>query len=765
MRRALVPAFLLLAIAAGVLLSGPATVAPSSPAANAARPAPEPPRAALGLPRAAGAELPAAAAVDSAAPARLASGALAALASAQVAALRTGSGPAGLRWIDGPREGEDLAALDPDGAPRGLEELPPGRRREGPEVQVTRGGRAQAGARIRAYTRGQLGGFPLSEARTDAAGRARLPAAVSAQAGVTVVARHGDLLAVGDLGADPAPNAPPPVLSLSLSELPRLVPGWPGAPGAGRALLEVRGDEDQPCAGAKVTLLLGQQPLVEGASDAEGRLCAELPASPGLDRLTVVVSADGLEPTRLTLGALRRRGEDAERLRLRLRAGGRGGLAGLVLDAAGNPLPGAQVRALRDGDTPVELAADAAGRFHAAGLAPGLVSLEAYGEAEVPMALGSAWVRAGVEAQVTLRLRRLTELQVCVEGREPVVGARVAVVDPTVTRYGAWEQSRVESEARTGEGGLARFALPPGRYYLRAWDTDERRMALGWAEVRPGHAARAHLSLRRQRRLQVKVVDRQGNPVPGVFMDASAPGIAWRDMPARTTSMEGVADFDQLPPGRVELHIGRGMGGDGEQWRMVVTERDSATFVWTPPATRPLRGRLEHRGRALLVVTLGDVAKTCEVLAPEGALDQEVTAPDGEWEVYLLPPRRDLAPMRVKVEGGALTPAAKAFARGGAVTGRLRARGQPVPGTLLVAGRLGAVVEARAQWLGRTANDEWITVNEWHQASAPDGRFSLEGLPAGEHTLELAGIGAGKRSLKVVVAAGETTDLGDVELD
>lgn len=41
---------------------------------------------------------------------------------------------------------------------------------------------------------------------------------------------------------------------------------------------------------------------------------------------------------------------------------------------------------------------------------------------------------------------------------------------------------------------------------------------------------------------------------------------------------------------------------------------------------------------------------------------------------------------------------------------------------------MGAALEARGQWLDDTANDAWITVNEWEQPTGPDGAFHLIGL-------------------------------------
>jgi hypothetical protein len=612
----------------------------------------------------------------------------------------------------------------------------------GAQALVTRAGRPAAGVRVRAYPRDQLGGFPLGEADSDRAGRVRLP---DVRGGLTLVARTENELACVDLGA--ARDTP----TLELVPLPKVVAGWAEA----GSRVQVTSARGHALGGARLSFLLGQRVLCEGGADAEGRLAILRLSVP--DHVTVRVSAPDHAPRYLSADGLARPSRRGV-VHVRLRPGGTGVLSGRVLDVVGNPLPGARVRLLREGGTPARVAADRAGHFRVADLAPGLLTLECYGDGELPQALGSASIRAGTETEVTLHLRRLGELEVYVRAGTPVARAEVSIVDPAVTRFGSWEQSKVEQSATCDGRGRARFHLPPGRYYVRASDPRTSRTGLGWVEVRAGLSARASISLARQRALRVKVVDRAGNPVPGVFMDVSAPGIAWRDMPGATTSHGGVADFQSLPAGRAELHLG--LAG---QWRMVVTQGDEATFTWTPPRTVKLKGSVAARGHLLAVIVLPDVAKTFDV-PTQGKLDQDLSAPDGDWEAYLLPLRSDWAPLRLRAKGATLQPVSDTFPRAGSVSGRLTLTGKPVPGQVRVAGRLGAVVEARAQWTSRTANDEWITINEWHQASAPDGRFRLDSLPPGTHTLRLSAVGAGTREVVVRVQAGKTTAVGEVAI-
>ncbi|MCA8920894.1 MAG: hypothetical protein KDD82_03730, partial [Planctomycetes bacterium] len=83
----------------------------------------------------------------------------------------------------------------------------------------------------------------------------------------------------------------------------------------------------------------------------------------------------------------------------------------------------------------------------------------------------------------------------------------------------------------------------------------------------------------------------------------------------------------------------------------------------------------------------------------------------------------------------------------------------------VLGGRWGAVQEARTQWSTGTDHDPWITVNEWVQASGPDGVFALSGLAPGSHTLELSAIDCLPRVVEFVVEPDGVADLGVLSLE
>ena len=192
--------------------------------------------------------------------------------------------------------------------------------------------------------------------------------------------------------------------------------------------------------------------------------------------------------------------------------------------------------------------------------------------------------------------------------------------------------------------------------------------------------------------------------------------------------------------------------------------------MWTEPSRLRLMGTAEGAAGELLAATvLPDTVKMEPLVVAGGLLDAELTPPDGLREVWVLPPDASLAPTRLGVAAlgqPELVGLSLAFAPAATVTGRMTGpAGAGVPGEVRVEGALGGVLEARAQWLGGTDHDPWITVNEWGQSSASDGSFSLGGLPAGSHTITLRAVGCAPQTLQLGVVAGEAVDLGAVQLE
>lgn len=638
------------------------------------------------------------------------------------------------------------------------------------------------GARVRLWAPRRAGGELLADLRTGRSGQAAIPAALQASAPEVVALVEGEggscLLRVQTAVGGRA------LLARSDHPLADRVRGLADEEvlldGEARLLVQVRGD-GAPLAGAAVRLRLDALTVVEARTGETGAAVLSLPRSADGDGegpgLVVEAAAEGWTPARASArgGAVT----------LALRRGPPGAVAGRVTDGQGLPVAGAVVAALVvEGTTSGRAATDADGRFLLEGLAPGRTTLEVWSAGDLPDATGSAFVEAGRTATADLVVagRALVEVRV-VEGGLPAGGVEVRAVDPLVTRYGTFEASGGQRSGRTDADGRLQLELPPGGWHLRATQLD--REATASVQVVAGGRTAALLDLSAGRTLAIRAVRQDGTPVPQVFMDVSMPGFAWSGMPSARTDAQGWARFTDLPPGRAEVHV----GGPHGQWRMVRTEADEATIVLTPP--RLVRARLRlpagfgGEGEAVaLVSVLDDVA----VLHAGGHEDRErpgfererdpdgvdaavfsTPAPDGVAVVYLVSRDPGLAVAAV----GPLAAGQPAglgcevrFEAAATLRGRLVGRdGRPRAGTVRLAGALGGAIAARTQWLSDTANDRWVTCNEWSVGTGPDGAFELRGLPSGRATLIIEPIGAKATTVEVMVGPDQTLDLGSVGVE
>lgn len=659
------------------------------------------------------------------------------------------------------------------------------------------------GARVRLWAPRRAGGKLLADLRTARGGRAAIPATLQASdpevvALVEAQGTRGCLLRVQTAVGGRALLSP-----LDGEGDPHAAAGRGEARGeddvdlddvAQGLLVQVRGD-GEPLVGATVRLRLDALTVVEARTGDTGAAILQLPSSasdlglPGqATGLVVEASAEGWTPARASArgGAVT----------LALRRGPPGAIAGRVTDGQGLPVAGAVVAALVvEGTTSGRAATDADGRFLLEGLAPGRTTLEVWSAGDLPDATGSAFVEAGRTASCELVVagrtgagRAIVEVRV-VEGGLPAGGVEVKAVDPLVTRYGSFEASGGQRSGRTDAEGRLQLELPPGGWHLRATQLD--REATASVQVAPGGRTAALLDLSAGRTLSIRAVRPDGAPVPSVFMDVSMAGFAWSSMPASRTDAQGWARFPDLPPGRAEVHVGDREG----QWRMVRTEADEATIVLTPPRTVRARlrltvglgGGLGGEGEAVALVTvLDDVA----VLHAGGHEDREepgfarerdpdgvdvavfsTPAPDGPAVVYLV--SRDpglgvavVAPLQAgELTGDGLCSELR-FEAAATLRGRLVGRdGRPRAGVVRLGGALGGAIAARTQWLSDTANDRWVTCNEWSVGTGPDGAFELRGLPPGRATLVVEPIGARPTTVEVTVGPDQTLDLGAVGVE
>ncbi|MCA8925002.1 MAG: hypothetical protein KDD82_24545, partial [Planctomycetes bacterium] len=502
---------------------------------------------------------------------------------------------------------------------------------EGNNLMITDRGQPVAGIEVRLYDPRLVGGVPLEVATSDADGLVRFEREAL---GVRVFdGPPARILAPGEAG----------IFDLEEEgEFP--VRGT------------VVGPDQEPVPDAELSLYHGAFALSAARSDSAGGFTLLAPAASG----TLLVAAEGYLPARVDLDALRGAGNV-----VRLLHGERGALGGVVVDGDDRPLGEVLVRATSGTGGFLLAQTDTFGRFGFEHLPAGSIVLQVHLGEVVPVAQQTAEVRARDVTEVTLRVtqRGVFALRVT-EGDAPVVGAKVKVSDSGVTRFGQFEANAADQQLVTDAEGWARCALPAGGYYARV-NVDGGDHTVG-GTVRAGETTELALDVSDRRALQVKVTDPAGNPVPGVFMDVSLPGIDWSDMPSTRTDAQGIGRFEQLPRGLAEVHLGR-----GGLWRMVRSEAEEVRFTWTEGDQLRLRGRVGQASQVLAVTVLPDVAKMHRVELQGDVLDAPLDVPGGRQGVFLVPPDQGLAPVFLGevALGGELSGFEVGFPRAGAVRG------------------------------------------------------------------------------------------------
>jgi hypothetical protein len=323
-------------------------------------------------------------------------------------------------------------------------------------------------------------------------------------------------------------------------------------------------DTGAPIFGAKVEALPARRrtggraparstagPRASGTTDADGRF--ELSDVSG--GVFVRVSLKGYAADFRQVEA-----PSAEDLRFALARGAT--LRGRVLDVSGAPILGATLRSVAD-----VYAADAEGRFVVADLSPDErpeLVVRAPGFAATPY--GGPWPPGDAAHDVVLQRERVLDVAVVDDDGAPVLGARLLGRLPHAEAYS--ELERADFEATTDAAGRARLTgLPPNAPVVVNVSVDGRPDAQSDVVLprEAGAAVAATDPIRvvasRGRKLELKVVDAQGDPIGGarVRVDHPVPSrLDFRGFVAREggaagpptevkTSADGTAILQGLP--------------------------------------------------------------------------------------------------------------------------------------------------------------------------------------------------------------------------
>jgi hypothetical protein len=475
------------------------------------------------------------------------------------------------------------------------------------------------------------------------------------------------------------------------------------------------------------------------------------------------VSAPGFSP-------LARRGltvTAGERFPLELELTGTGAVEGQVKDGAGQPVQGAQVvggtrwgGAL--GNTPAESRTDAQGRYRLEGLGAGTVYLTARREGSALGVSESVELREGGTAQQDFTLGETGTVEGGVRASSGSLPAEPLIVTASrrgVQFFGPTDVGRADVDAT----GNFRIMLPPGTYNLSA-SLAERRMFMGRGgtrvEVEAGKTVRTELTWQSEETssegMRGVVLEPDGAPSPGAFVSVETEGGLPGPRMMSPTDEEGRFTVN-LPP----------LGGSASSLRFKLSARNGGRTgdvlgvrQGEQEVVVKLRPGGSVRGRVVRAGGAKPVQGFTLVVQPQGSgrfvlNNTSWEFPGDRFEVRDVPAE----PLKLvaRTADGAGGEALATPTSGGGVEVEITLKP-----TASVHGRL-------MDSTTKAPMDSALIFIEGERRpgmDAPttrDGRFTLEGLSAGEHVLLIVPGGARAPERKPIkLEEGQVLDLGDI---
>ena len=503
---------------------------------------------------------------------------------------------------------------------------------------------------------------------------------------------------------------------------------------AGSVKVAVVDKASKPIAAATVELRgLDHQ---TASADATGHVDFPVVVSGGYE---VVASAAGYAPSRQFTQVATAPVE----LTLALVAGA--AVSGRVVDDKGQPVAGARV--IYSGASDWSVQADerldgtvtaADGRFAFAALPAGSFRFVARHEAFSPgssaiVTLDGSHPTEAIEIKLTAGA---TVAGVVVDGaKQPIASARV--------RIGVASRGMIGSEPRQvftdSDGGFVVRGLP--RKPLEAVALAESGSSANVAvDTTAGDVGKLTLTIDQTGTIAGVVVDKTGTPLEGVQVSAlpdfrTGSGgdpmqFRLRGLPQELTNAGGEFEIVGLAPGSYMVRASR--AATGNRARMMGLDGGQQAEA----GTRNLRIVLPADGGVKGKVAFADGTTPTPFTVGVGFSNEPIATKDGTFELRDLPPQKytltvrgpdfDQQTVAVTVEEGAIADAGTIVVKKGrAIAGRVTAKGQPVVGASVFAGRqiFGNGTSNEAQFggpPGRSGN-RTATTDE-------DGRFRISGL-------------------------------------
>ncbi|WP_257453084.1 carboxypeptidase regulatory-like domain-containing protein [Archangium lipolyticum] len=636
----------------------------------------------------------------------------------QVEARAPGYAGTVLHHVKVPAVGPLTVALQGAGVIEGFVEDARGRPASGAEVKVS-------GSTPQVVTTGEGGGF-----------------SVEVEAGLHVLsARRGD--EAGSL------DKPVVVSAGKTARGVRLRLG-PGATLEGRVVAKASG---APVAGAHVDVspLGNTADSGRAVTDEAGHFSVSGLAPGSYD---VVVNAPGF-------AQLIRRGPTVapgERFRLELQLTGSGAVEGHVRDAAGQPVAGALVVGGKEGNAPAETRTNAEGAYRIEGLSTGNQYFRARREEASLGTTRPVEVTEGGTARLDFTLEETGTVEGVVRaasGTLPSEPLSVKVFAMDQNGDGTPDMSQTGVDA----AGNFRLTLPAGSYRMHArlpQRPSSAPLTPKLVQVEAGKTVRAELLWKEythnEYSVQGIVLEPDGMPSPGAQVSLNIRGWSF----PMTVLADEEGRFTFYPHPRKELSEARATVGASNGTR---SGESSDVRLGKQDVVVKLRTSATVRGR--VVRTSGQPVRKFSLLSQPldwaGSIDHREGEFQGDrFELRDVPATPTM--LVARTEDGA---------RGEArITPGHEASAEVVLTLKAAAGIRGRVVEEDTK---QPVANAYVSVKSQsngnlYERSSPDGRFLLEGLAAGEYSLQVAIDTFRSIEREVALVEGKVLDLGDLAL-
>jgi protocatechuate 3,4-dioxygenase beta subunit len=450
-----------------------------------------------------------------------------------------------------------------------------------------------------------------------------------------------------------------------------------------------------------------------------------------------------------------------ERFPVEVELAGTGAVAGVVRDAAGQPVEGVLVRGGDRwggglGTTAAEARTDTEGRYELGGLTAGRAQLSARREGAAVGVTQQVEVVEGGTARADFTLTDTGTVEGVVRAASGPLPDEPLVVAAIPGQRGRVTPADI-GRADVDGAGHFRMVLPPGTYNLTI-----QRGVPGFStpvpvRVEAGQTARTELTLdapEREEGTQVRgrVVEADGSPSARAMVQVSMEG------PERGARIMAPADE--------EGHFQYGLTAEMAQGPLRITARNggrSGTVGGVKPGVGEVLVRMQPSAsvRGKVVRTQGPPVRGFRLSLR--AVGEMFPMGNSGWEFagehFEL---KDVPGERVKLTArttdGAGGEVEVALSPGASVEVEIPLRG--------MGGVRGRVVDAAgAPVSGAFLFVEGLPRMDANNETGPDGRFQLEGLSPGEHRLNVRTFHGARAERKVTLAEGQVLDVGDLALE